>query len=96
MPTISQLIVWLIVGALAGSLVGMMLTFSKSGFGRWTNLGIGLAGAILGGLLFKVFHISFGLESIQISLEEIVAAVIGSLILLFIWWLYNLSKGRSS
>lgn len=95
MPTISQIIVWLIVGALAGSLVGMLVTFSKVGFGKLTNLGIGLAGALLGGLIFKLFGINFGLGEIKVSLEEIVAAIIGSLILLFIWWLYNLSKGRT-
>ncbi|WP_459557696.1 GlsB/YeaQ/YmgE family stress response membrane protein [Lacunimicrobium album] len=95
MPTIYQIIVWLIVGALAGSLVGMLVTFSKVGFGKLTNLGIGLAGALLGGLIFKLFGINFGLGEIKVSLEEIVAAIIGSLILLFIWWLYNLSKGRT-
>lgn len=94
MPTLSQIIVWLIVGALAGSVVGMLVTFSKTGFGRWTNLGIGLAGALLGGVLFRLFGIDFGLGSITVSLEDLVAAVFGSLILLFIWWLYNLRRTR--
>jgi uncharacterized membrane protein YeaQ/YmgE (transglycosylase-associated protein family) len=33
----SKIIVWLIIGALAGRLV----TFSKQGLGFWTNLGLG-------------------------------------------------------
>ena len=40
---LAQIVVWLIVGALAGSFAGMVVTFKKEGLGRWTNLGVGLA-----------------------------------------------------
>jgi uncharacterized membrane protein YeaQ/YmgE (transglycosylase-associated protein family) len=39
--TISKIIVWLIIGALAGTLAGRLVTFSKQGLGSWTNLGLG-------------------------------------------------------
>jgi hypothetical protein len=39
--TISKIIVWLIIGALAGTLAGRLVTFSKQGLGFWTNLGLG-------------------------------------------------------
>jgi uncharacterized membrane protein YeaQ/YmgE (transglycosylase-associated protein family) len=47
--TLAKVIVWLIVGGLAGSLAGMLVKRTKEGFGRWTNFGIGLVGAIIGG-----------------------------------------------
>jgi len=40
--TVSQIIVWLIVGALAGSLTGVVVKGTKKGFGPFTNLGIGV------------------------------------------------------
>jgi uncharacterized membrane protein YeaQ/YmgE (transglycosylase-associated protein family) len=42
--TISKIIVWLIIGALAGTLAGRLVTFSKQGLGFWTNLGLGMLG----------------------------------------------------
>ncbi len=41
------IVVWLIVGALAGYLARMVVKRSKEGFGRVTNIGIGLVGALL-------------------------------------------------
>ena len=84
--TFGQIIVWLIVGALAGSLAGMLVKGSKRGFGTWTNLGIGLVGALLGGLLFKLFNINLGLGAIAITFEDLIAAFLGSLIFLAIVW----------
>ncbi len=82
--TIGQVIVWLIVGALAGSLTGMVMTRSRQGFGRWTNLGVGLVGALIGGFLFNLFNINLGLGELAITFEDLLAAFIGSLILLAI------------
>ncbi len=59
--TIDQIIVWLIVGALAGSFTGMVVKRAKEGFGRFTNLGIGLIGALIGGSIFRAFNIDLGL-----------------------------------
>ena len=84
--TISELVVWLVVGALAGSLAGMVVTFKKQGFGRWINLGIGLGGAVIGGLIFNILNIDLGLGDLTVSLEDLVSAFIGSLILLAAWW----------
>ena len=47
--TISKIIVWLIIGALSGTLAGRLVTFSKQGFGFWTNIGLGMLGAVVGG-----------------------------------------------
>ena len=85
--TFDEVIAWLIVGALAGSLAGMLVKGRKEGFGRILNLGIGLVGALIGGFLFKVFKINLGLlGAVTISFQEVVAGFIGSLLFLAIVW----------
>ena len=80
----TQIIVWLIVGAIAGSLAGLIVKRTKQGFGWFTNLGIGLVGALIGGLLFRLFGIDLGLGAISVSLEDIVAALLGSIVFLIV------------
>lgn len=84
--TVGQIIVWLIVGALAGSLTGIIVKRTKKGFGLYYNLAVGLVGALLGGLLFKVFNIDLGLGDISITFEDLLAAFIGSFLFLAIVW----------
>jgi len=90
---IGNIIVWLIVGALAGTLAGRLVTFSKQGFGKWTNIGIGMLGALIGGGLFKLFGIDFGLGDIKITFEDLVSAFVGSLLCIFAWWLIRKFAG---
>ena len=84
--TWGKVIVWLIVGALAGTTVGRLLTFKKDGFGRWTNLAIGLACALLGGFLFHFLNIDLGFGELKVTFDDLIAAVIGSLLLIFAGW----------
>jgi len=85
--TTDEVITWLIVGALAGSLAGMVIKRRKEGFGRVQNLGIGLAGALIGGFLFKILKINLGvLGQITINLQQVVAAIAGSLLFMAIVW----------
>jgi uncharacterized membrane protein YeaQ/YmgE (transglycosylase-associated protein family) len=83
----SQIIVWLIVGALAGSIAGVVVRRTREGFGLFTNLGIGLVGALIGGFIFKALHIDLKLGKITVSLEDLLSAFIGSLIFLGAVWL---------
>ncbi|MHC4206609.1 MAG: GlsB/YeaQ/YmgE family stress response membrane protein [Planctomycetota bacterium] len=87
--TISELIVWLIVGALAGSLAGIVVTRKKVGFGRYVNLGIGLVGALIGGIVFDLFNIDLGLGNLAVTFEDLLSAFIGSLFFLAILWFIN-------
>jgi uncharacterized membrane protein YeaQ/YmgE (transglycosylase-associated protein family) len=90
-----EIITWLLVGALAGSLTGMLIKGRKEGFGHLLNLAIGLVGALIGGYLFKVLHVNLGLlGQITISLQEVVAALVGSLIFLAAIWLVRRQLGR--
>lgn len=89
---ISEIINWLIVGAIAGGFVGMLLTGRKQGYGWLKNLTLGLAGGLLGGILFiKLFNLDFGMSEIRITLQEVVAAVLGTLIL---WVVLKLTKKK--
>lgn len=94
--TFGQILVWLIVGVLAGGLAAAVVTGKWSGLGRWTGLGVGLVGAIIGGLIFRLFGIWPGLEAISISLRDIVAAFIGSLIFLGIVWFVKERRGAGT
>lgn len=84
--SVGQIVVWLIVGALAGSLTGMVVRRKKQGFGRVQNLVIGLVGALIGGAIFNLFNINLGLGQIAVSVEDLLAAFLGSLILLGVIW----------
>lgn len=89
MPSVDQLIVWIVVGLLGGGLAGALTTWDRGGFSLFRNLALGLAGALIGGLLFRIFGIWPGLDKIAISLRDVVAAVLGSLLLLAVLWLWR-------
>ena len=80
--TLTDLLVWIVVGMIAGSLAGVAVKRKKEGFGRYMNLGIGLVGALIGGFLFDLLRIDLGLQNVTISLQDIVSAFVGSLLFL--------------
>lgn len=85
--TIGNVIGWLVAGILAGSMTGVLIKRSREGFGHWANIGIGLIGALIGGSLFQIFNIKIGnLAAISVSLQDLVSALIGSLLFLFVIW----------
>ncbi len=95
MPTLAQFVVWIVVGLIGGSLAGLIITWHRQGFGLWRNIGLGLIGALVGGFLFRIFGLFPGLDKIAISLRDIVAALVGSLIVLVLLWLWQtFSKPR--
>jgi uncharacterized membrane protein YeaQ/YmgE (transglycosylase-associated protein family) len=79
---VTTLIVWLIIGALGGYIAGIIIRDRRRGFGMIGNIVIGLIGALLGGFLFQAFGIS--ITSATIPIDAVIAAVIGSLILIFV------------
>ena len=89
MPSIDQIIVWIIVGLLGGSLAGPLMTWERRGLGLFRNLAVGLAGALIGGLLFRMLGLFPGLDKVSISLRDVVAAFLGSLIVLVALWLWQ-------
>ena len=79
--TPEELITWGIIGLCAGSAVGMLVNRNKKGFGLALNLVAGLAGALLGGFLFKQFDIRLGLPRITLDGNDLAAAFVGAGIL---------------
>jgi uncharacterized membrane protein YeaQ/YmgE (transglycosylase-associated protein family) len=82
---IGQIVVWIIVGGFAGTLAGRAVTFKKKGLGRWANLLVGMIGAVIGGELFKLFRIDFGLGELKVTFEDLIAAFLGSLLVILLW-----------
>ena len=91
---IGKIIVWLVIGALAGTLAGRLMTFSKRGFGLWANVGFGMVGAVVGGLIFRLLHIDLGLGEIKITFEDLLSAFVGSLLCIIAWRLIRKDAGR--
>jgi len=89
MPSLSQVVVWIIVGLLGGSLAGLIITRERKGFGILRNLGIGLIGALVGGQLFRMLGIFPDLDRVAVSLRDVVAALIGSFLVLAVIGLYQ-------
>jgi uncharacterized membrane protein YeaQ/YmgE (transglycosylase-associated protein family) len=85
--TLAEVLTWLIVGSLAGSWAGMLVKRRKEGFGRLMNLGVGLVGALIGGLVLKAFHVQWGiLAQVTVSLQEVLAGFLGALVFLVVVW----------
>lgn len=89
MPTVAQMIVWIVVGLIGGGLASRLITWDREGFGSFRNLGLGLVGALIGGVLFRWLDLLPGLDKVSVSLRDIVAAVAGSLLVLAAIWLFR-------
>ena len=77
------IIAWIIIGAIAGWLAGVLV--KGGGFGLIVDIIVGIVGAFIGGWLAGVLHISLGGGWIG----SIITAVIGAVILLFIVRLFR-------
>jgi uncharacterized membrane protein YeaQ/YmgE (transglycosylase-associated protein family) len=90
--TIGEIVIWVIVGALAGSLSGKVYSKKKEGFGKWGNLAVGLVGALIGGVIFDGLNLDLGLGDLKVTFEDLIAAFAGSSLLLLVIWM--LRRGR--
>jgi uncharacterized membrane protein YeaQ/YmgE (transglycosylase-associated protein family) len=91
-----KLLVWALVGWFIGSLAGRVATRQREGYGRWANLVIGMLGAVIGGLVFGLLGIDFGLGAIQVSLADLLAALLGSFICIAVWALWRRRAGAGA
>ncbi|MBV8815511.1 MAG: GlsB/YeaQ/YmgE family stress response membrane protein [Verrucomicrobia bacterium] len=83
--SIGQIVVWIIVGGFAGTLAGRVVTLKKEGLGRWLNFLVGVIGAFIGGEVFRLLRIDFGLGDLKVTFEDLIAAFLGSLLVIFVW-----------
>jgi uncharacterized membrane protein YeaQ/YmgE (transglycosylase-associated protein family) len=72
------LIAWLIIGAIAGWLTGLLV--SGKGFGLVIDTIVGIAGAFVGSWLSGVLHVSLGVG----WPGSILTAVVGAVVLVFV------------
>jgi len=79
-----ELVVWLVLGVLAGSFAGALVTRKGAGFGLVTNLLFGLAGALVGGVLFDALDVELDLGSVTLQYDRLVAAFVGALIVIVV------------
>ena len=70
MVSIGQFIVWLIIGLLGGSLARLIIKRERGGFGGLRNLGLGLVGAFVDGLLFRLLRLFPELDRVTISARD--------------------------
>jgi len=72
------ILIWILVGAIAGWLAGLVVR--GFGFGLVGNIIVGILGAVLGGWLLGMAGVSFGAG----MLGTIITAFIGAVVLLLI------------
>lgn len=71
------ILVWLIIGAIAGWLAGKVMR--GGGFGLLGNIIVGIVGAVLGGLIFGLLGIGF-----SGIIGNLIGAFLGACVLLFL------------
>jgi uncharacterized membrane protein YeaQ/YmgE (transglycosylase-associated protein family) len=76
--SLSGLLVWLVIGAIAGWLAGVIV--KGYGFGIVGNIIVGIVGAFVGGWLFG----QLGITSGQGILGSIIGATVGAVPVLFL------------
>lgn len=76
--SLQTILIWAIVGAIAGWLAGLVVR--GFGFGLFGNIVVGIFGAILGGWLFG----AIGFVFLPGIINSIITAFIGAVILLLI------------
>lgn len=70
-----NLVLFLIIGGVAGWLAGLIM--KGRGFGVLANIGVGIVGSFVGGLLFRLLQLHAGG-----IIGELVTATVGAVLLL--------------
>ena len=76
-----DIIVWIIVGALAGWIASMIMKTDAS-MGALANIIVGIIGAFIGGWVISLF--GYNVAEGQINIPSILTAILGAVILLAI------------
>ena len=71
---LGSLIAWILIGLIAGWLAGKLV--HGTGYGAVGDIAVGIAGAVIAGLLFPVIGLTFGGGPIAAIIHATVGAVI--------------------
>jgi uncharacterized membrane protein YeaQ/YmgE (transglycosylase-associated protein family) len=85
----TNIIAWLALGLIAGAL-GKLFYPGHQGGGIFSTIGLGILGALVGGYLGQVLLGSSAAAAASVgafSIGSIVFAVIGSMLMIFVWGL---------
>jgi uncharacterized membrane protein YeaQ/YmgE (transglycosylase-associated protein family) len=90
MEVLMSIIAWIVLGAIAGYLAGLLVR-GDEGMGVIGHIALGIVGAIIGGFLASAL---FGVDAINGALDvtSIVTATIGAVIAVVVW---NAITGRA-
>lgn len=81
-------VAWIIVGLIAGWLAKRIMPGPEPG-GLWATLLIGVAGAVVGGWLFRAFG---GSGATGVNIYSIIVATVGAVVFLWLWKLLRPKK----
>lgn len=81
--TAGEAVVMIVIGLIAGTLAGAVVTQNKQGFGGFLNLIFGLLGSFVGAALFRALDLNLGLGSLTLDLNQLAAACVGALLVVF-------------
>lgn len=82
--TRDEIVAWVIMGVLVGSVAGMMSSLKPSGLGQLGRLLLGLGGALIGGTVVHVARINFGWGPVKIRYEELLFSLLGAVALVVV------------
>ncbi|AFZ35763.1 hypothetical protein Sta7437_2215 [Stanieria cyanosphaera PCC 7437] len=83
------IIAWIVLGLIAGALAKLIYPGHQGG-GIFATIGLGILGALVGGYLGQVLLGSSGAAAASagaLTIPSIIFAVLGAMILIFIWGL---------
>ncbi|EDX75837.1 hypothetical protein MC7420_6492 [Coleofasciculus chthonoplastes PCC 7420] len=84
-----NIIAWLVLGLIAGAIAKLIYPGHQGG-GIFATIGLGILGALVGGFLGKLLLGSSGAAAAAsgaLSIGSIIFAILGALLLIFIWGL---------
>jgi len=86
---IVDIIAWIILGAIAGWLAGMLVS-GDEGLGAIGHIVLGIVGALVGGFLANALGFGSGREGGDIvNLQSIIVAIVGAVIVVWVVGLFS-------
>jgi len=81
------ILAWIVLGLIAGALAKLIYPGNQGG-GIFATMGLGILGALVGGYVGQAL---LGVGTTAFSLGGIITAVLGAMLLIFIWGLLTRS-----
>lgn len=76
--TCDEMVAWVLIGVLVGSVAGMATSIKCSGLGKLGRIGLGLVGAFIGSMVVRVSEIDLGWGEAVLSYEEMLFSLVAA------------------